>query len=207
MDLIYIVGAGGLGREYLSFIKNDVAHGKDWVIVGFVDSRKEKKGTQIDGLPVVGNENEVVITEKTKFAIAVGDTDVKKQIVSNLLKRNAKFISTRTICDIGSRSVVGFAILMKNVSISVDCKIGDYVFLDAGVTLGHDVNVGDFSHIGSGVFVGGGVKIGVGVTIHPKASIARNLSIGDGAVIGLGSVVLKDVAANQTVLGNPAKNI
>jgi sugar O-acyltransferase (sialic acid O-acetyltransferase NeuD family) len=207
MNHVYIVGAGGLGREYLSFIKTDVAYGKDWVIVGFIDSRKEKKGTEIDGLPVVGNENEVTISENTRFTVAVGDTSVKKKIVSNLLKRKAQFISTRTICDIGNRASVGIATLMKNVSISVDCKIGDYVFLDAGVMLGHDVDVGNFSHIGSGAFVGGGAKIGMGVTIHPRALIARGISIGDGAIIGLGAVVLRNVAANQTVIGNPGRSI
>lgn len=50
-------------------------------------------------------------------------------------------------------------------------------------------------HIGSDVWIGGGSIILPGVTI------------GDGAVIGAGSVVTRDVAANRTVVGNPARPI
>ena len=45
----------------------------------------------------------------------------------------------------------------------------------------------------SDVWIGGGAIILPGVTI------------GDGAVIGAGSVVTRDVAAGQTVAGNPAR--
>jgi acetyltransferase-like isoleucine patch superfamily enzyme len=207
MKHVYIIGAGGLGRELLNQVLGDQAHGRDWVVIGFIDTRKEKKGTTIDGLPVIGDENDVFITENTEFAVAVGYPDIKRQVVENLLKKQAQFISIRTSCDIGDRSVVGKSILMKDVLISIDCKIGDYVFIDAGVTIGHDVQVGDYSHIGSGVFVGGQAKIGNGVTIHPKACIAQNVKIGDGAIIGLGAVVFKDVAENQTMIGNPARAI
>lgn len=207
MKHVYIIGAGGLGRELLNQILTDQAHGRDWIVIGFIDTREEKKRTSIDGLPVVGNENDVFITENTEFALAIGYPDIKKQVVENLIRKQAQFISIRTSCDIGNRSQVGKSVLMKNVVISVDCKIGDYVFMDAGVTVGHDVEIGDFTHIGSGVFIGGQAKIGKAVTIHPRACIAQNVKIGDGAVIGLGAIVFKDVAENQTVVGNPARNI
>jgi maltose O-acetyltransferase len=48
-------------------------------------------------------------------------------------------------------------------------------------------------HIGADVWIGGGTIILPGVTI------------GDNAVIGAGSIVTKDVPANTTVLGNPAR--
>ena len=47
--------------------------------------------------------------------------------------------------------------------------------------------------IGSDVWIGGGAIILPGITI------------GDGAVIGAGSVVTRDIAAGQTVAGNPAR--
>ena len=49
--------------------------------------------------------------------------------------------------------------------------------------------------IGSNVWVGGGALILPGVTI------------GDNAIIGAGSVVTKDVASDETVVGNPARRI
>ena len=49
--------------------------------------------------------------------------------------------------------------------------------------------------IGNDVWIGGGAIILPGVTI------------GDGALIGAGSVVTRNVGANQIVAGNPARSI
>jgi len=48
-------------------------------------------------------------------------------------------------------------------------------------------------HIGSDVWIGGGAILLPGITV------------GDGAVIGAGSVVTRNVAAGETVTGNPAR--
>lgn len=50
-------------------------------------------------------------------------------------------------------------------------------------------------HIGRNVWIGGG------------AIILPGVSIGDGALIGAGAVVTRDVAADVTVVGNPARPI
>ena len=51
------------------------------------------------------------------------------------------------------------------------------------------------SRIGANVWIGGGALILPGVTI------------GDDAIIGAGSVVTRDVAPGQTVMGNPARPV
>jgi len=49
--------------------------------------------------------------------------------------------------------------------------------------------------------------IGNNVQIHANATIVGEVHIGDNAVIGAGSVVVKDVPENSTVVGNPARVI
>jgi len=51
------------------------------------------------------------------------------------------------------------------------------------------------------------VKIGSHVFIGSNAKILKGVVIGDGAVIANGSVVVKDIAANCIVGGNPARLI
>jgi acetyltransferase-like isoleucine patch superfamily enzyme len=53
----------------------------------------------------------------------------------------------------------------------------------------------------------GEVKIGKNVYIGTNTLIIKPVSIGDGAVIGAGSVVTKDVPANEVWAGVPAKFI
>jgi acetyltransferase-like isoleucine patch superfamily enzyme len=53
--------------------------------------------------------------------------------------------------------------------------------------------------------ISGGVKIGKGTYIGVGAIIRDGITIGEDSVIGAGAVVVKDVAKNLTVVGNPAK--
>lgn len=205
MKHVYILGAGGLGRELLAVLRTDAAFGRDWVVTGFVDSRPELKGAEIDGIPVVGGPNDVLISTSSEFVVALGDVKLKKQLVDAIVDRGGKFISTRTACRIGERSKIGAAVFQLNAFVSVDCTVEDYVYLDSASVLGHDTFIGRYSHVGSGAFIGGRVHVGECVTIHPRSVVAQGVTVGDGATIGLGAVVLRDVPSNATVVGNPSK--
>ena len=111
------------------------------------------------------------------------------------------------------------------------CDYGFNISLGAGVFLNYNcvildvvgVSIGDRTQIGPGVQIltadhprdaasreagleyGRRIRIGRNVWIGGGALILPGVTIGDDAVIGAGSVVTRDVAAGQTVVGNPAK--
>jgi sugar O-acyltransferase (sialic acid O-acetyltransferase NeuD family) len=205
MKHLYIVGAGGLGRELLAVLRTDAAFGKDWVVTGFVDSRPELRNTEIDEFPVVGGVEDVFISSSSQFAVAVGNVWLKKQLVDAIVNRGGKFISTRTQCRVGERSKIGASVFQLNAFVSVDCTVEDCVYLDSACVVGHDTFIGKYSHVGAGAFIGGRVRIGECVTIHPRSVIGQGLTVGDGATIGIGAVVMKDVQPNSIVIGNPAR--
>ena len=85
-----------------------------------------------------------------------------------------------------------------------DTIIKTGVKLNKQVVIAHNVIVGEDTVVTTPVFVGGSVKIGKGC--HIAATTIRNqCNIGDGARLGLGSVVVKDVQAGETVIGVPAR--
>lgn len=71
--------------------------------------------------------------------------------------------------------------------------------------IGNNYNISQFLSIGSNH--GTPAVIGDNVYIGSHVSIVENVKIGDNATIGAGAVVTKDIPANMTVAGVPAKII
>jgi serine O-acetyltransferase len=113
------------------------------------------------------------------------------------------------------RMLSNFSRFLTGVEIHPGAKIGRGVFIDhgMGVVIGETAEVGDGCTIYQGVTLGGTsllkVKrhptVGRNVVIGVNAVVLGAVRIGDNARIGGGSVVVKDVPANATAVGVPAR--
>lgn len=92
-----------------------------------------------------------------------------------------------------------------NSVIAPGTKMEEHVFINRGVTIGHDNRIGAYSRIQPGVSIGGLSDIGRGVTVGLGARMIERLQVGDGAIIAGGAVVLNDVDEYTLVAGVPAK--
>lgn len=83
--------------------------------------------------------------------------------------------------------------------------VGSGSLLMAGSHIGHDSQLGKNCDVAPNAVIGGCVTIGDRVKIGMGAVIRPWVTIGDNATIGAGAVVTKDVPANETWAGNPAR--
>jgi len=94
----------------------------------------------------------------------------------------------------------------------LDCR--DQITIGDNVFFGHDVMILTSSHDYTKkghdrmyAIVSKPVVIKDGVWIASRATILSGVTIGENSVIGAGSVVTKDVPANELWAGNPARLI
>ena len=106
---------------------------------------------------------------------------------------------------------------LTGIEIHPGATIGPGFFIDhgMGVVIGETAEIGEDVTIYQGVTLGGTGKetgkrhptVRDGVIIGSGARVLGSLEIGEGAKIGAGSVVIKDVPANSTVVGNPGRAV
>ena len=107
--------------------------------------------------------------------------------------------------------------LLTGIEIHPGAKIGRAVFIDhgMGVVIGETAEVGDRCLLYQGVTLGGTGKetgkrhptLEANVVVGAGAKILGAINIGENTRIGAGSVVVKDVANNCTVVGIPGRVI
>ena len=113
------------------------------------------------------------------------------------------------------RFVSHLARFLTGIEIHPGAKIGNRVFIDhgMGVVIGETAVIGNNCLLYQGVTLGGTGKeggkrhpsLGCNVTVGAGAKILGNINTGSNARVGAGAVVLKDVPANSTVVGIPAR--
>lgn len=211
MKDIAIFGVGGFGREVLALIKDINRNSPKWNIVGFFDDGYEK-GLMINGYPTLGTTADLNKWETPiSIAISIGNPVIKKKIFNKItnplvdcptLIHPTVWIGDGEFVEIGK----GCIICAGNL-ITTNIKIGDFVVLNLGCTVGHDTVIKDYAAFMPSVNISGEVTISEGVYVGTGAKIINQLEIGEYTIVGAGAVVSKTVPAHCTAVGVPAKPI
>jgi len=127
--------------------------------------------------------------------------------IAHFFYRRRLFLIARLISHV-SRFLTG-------IEIHPGARIGKGFFIDhgSGVVIGETTEIGDNVTIYQGVTLGGTGKqkgkrhptIGDNVVISAGAKVLGSFTVGSNSKIGAGSVVLKSVPPNSTVVGVPGR--
>lgn len=209
MKDIVIIGSGGLAREIRWLLDRCNERDKKWNILGFVS--KEKQGSIVDGLKVLGDDAWLTAYQKDISAvIAVGNGRIRQNIAERYKDcGNIDFPSIVAPSVVMSDSVKHGkgCIIADGCIMTVGITLGDFVLVDRLSTVGHDAIIDDYNTLLPGTVVSGNVHLGTGVTFGTGAKIIQGLNVGQNTFVGAGAVVIRDLPSNCTAVGVPAKII
>ena len=211
MKDLYIIGAGGFGREVTWLVERINEADPTWNIKGFIDDNPSALGTLEGGYPVIGDSGFLLQrTVETWVVCAVGSAKARKTIIERLKENSA--IHFATVIDpsviLSDRVTVGEgSIICAGTVLTVDISIGKHVIINLDCTIGHDDIISDFVTIYPSVNVSGNVVVGTCAELGTGMQIIQGKRIGRESILGAGAVVVKDIPEKCTAVGSPARII
>ena len=208
MKKLFIVGAGGFGRELKTWVSHHSDITKRANFTGFLDDNVNALDSFSKFAPVYSLAKHQVSAENI-YLCGLAIPQLKEKLITPLVNAGAKFetfIHPSSI--IGERVQLGSGcVICPHSVLTCDIKLGEFVTINIGTTIGHDVQIGDWTTTSAQVDLTGGVKVGRGVFMGSRASVIPQKNIGDYSIIAAGAVVFTSVPAQSTFAGNPARQI
>ncbi len=209
MKKLFIIGAGGFGREIAWLAERINKIFQVWEIEGFLDDNEALHGTMQDGYPVLGGCNYLKDVKEEVYAVAaIGSARVKKAVVDRLAEY--RYVRFATLIDpsvihSGRVEIGEGSIICAGTILTVDIRIGKHVIINLDCTVGHDAEIGNYTTIYPSVNISGNVTVGEEAELGTGTQIIQGKRIGDRAVLGAGTVVIRDIESDCTAVGSPAK--
>lgn len=209
MKDLYIIGAGGFGREVAWIVERINSIKPTWNLKGFIDDNETLWGSTEGEYHVFGGCEYLLALEDVYAVCAVGSSNVRKKIIEKLKDTSVKFATLVDPSVLYSNSVkIGEgAIVCAGTIITVDVNIGDHVIVNLDCTIGHDAVIDDFVTIYPSVNVSGNVLIGECSELGTGTQIIQGKKVISNTIIGAGAIVVKDCIESGTYVGSPAKKI
>ena len=210
MKRLAIYGVGGMARDVLELVRDINAVEPEFEVIGWLDDDASKAGTTLKGLPVLG-PIERVSAEEVSFeaVIAIGNPVARSRIAVRLDHHG---VTSPVLIDpgahVGHDVVIGAGrIVCAGAIVTTDVRLDHHVILNVNATVSHDSELSDYVTLAPGVNVTGSVRIAKGCDIGTGSATVEGVSTGEWSIVGAGAVVARDLPANVTAAGVPAKVI
>ncbi len=204
---VLVLGAGGHAKVLIEALSAASIE-----ILGVVDPDPTLTGMTVQGVPVLGDDREVLKhpNDAVRLVNGLGSIGLptRRQSLFEQFKAQGYAFATvvhpsavvATDAQLGEGSQI-----MAGVVIQPGCRIGMNAVLNTRVSIDHDCCIGDHVHIAPGTVLSGNVSVGKSTHIGTGSTIIQGITVGRHTVVGAGSVLLKDVPSGVTVYGVPAK--
>lgn len=201
--LIYTAGSGS--REVLLAIQQMNELKPTWDILGFVDEDPNIIGKEVDGYPVYGPEHKEIASDVFGFC-GIMNPKIRQRLVEEQIEGKGLLLATLihpTVDLPGSFEAGPGTIIMANVFVSFNVKLGKCVMVLPGVVLGHSLRADDYVTILPSATINGTCTIGQRALIGSRVTLNVGISVGSDSLIGIGTTVLTNIGDNKRVVALP----
>jgi sugar O-acyltransferase (sialic acid O-acetyltransferase NeuD family) len=208
---LVILGAGGNAHDVLDIVEalNDTGGNDRWEPAGYLDDTRPA-GSEYLGLPVLGGLRDAGKFQRNGFISAIRNEAVYPKASDILALTGLALDSYVTLvhpaAGVSKRARIGRGVYVNfGASVAGGVTLGDHSSVGPGCVIGHESVVDDYAIIAAGAVISGGVWIGRACYLGSGSLVKQKLRVGEGALVAMGAVVVRDVAANSVVVGNPAR--
>lgn len=206
MEKIVLYGNGALTKDLLQYNTQYALYD----IVAIIDDSGDRNTNS--GLAILSFDEFKASYEELgcpKVLVTIGYSrcnSIREKVYNNVKDAGflfTNFISPRCVCwsDLSECSNL---IILDNVYIGPDCKLGNGVVIYPGTALAHDNIVGDFSFLSVSVVVGGNASIKKNSFIGLGVVIKSSVTVEEYNVVASGANVIKTTMPKSVLKGNPA---
>lgn len=184
--MIAVYGAGGFALQILELLpKGDIIFVSD------------------SSFSITGHKRAREVPPEADVVIAIADPIARREIAQRYTRFLSVFAATAVVSP--TASIAEGAVVCDFVRIEPKATVGKHFHGNIYSYVAHECEIGDYVTFAPRVSCNGRVQIGNGAYIGAAAVIKQGVTIGENATIGMGAVVVGDVAAGATVVGNPAR--
>ncbi|HEA54246.1 hypothetical protein LCGC14_0461260 [marine sediment metagenome] len=200
-----ILGASGHGK-----VVADAAEAAGWQDVVFFD---DAWPTVLDNGPwtVIGTTSDLLrsLSDFEGVLVGIGNNTIRWEKLDLLIEKGGRVVSVvHPNATVSIRaSIEQGTVVFAGVVVNAGANVGAGVILNTNAVVEHDCILGCACHISPGAILAGGVRLGNSVWVGANASLRQLVCVGDNSIIGMGAVVLQDIAAGSTMIGNPAHSL
>lgn len=209
---VVLLGGAGHASDVLGAIEafNDSRQLEEecWIVVGILaDVEVDPKRFAARGIKHIGTTDDLKRVDAGHYIACAGYPKDRKVLAD---RADAVGLKAATVIHpkawVPKNVVIGKGtIVLAGACVSPLAVFGDHAYISHGSLVGHDAQVDNYVSVMPGASVSGDTHLGEGCLIGSNATVLEKLTIGAWSIVGAGSLVTKDVPANVTAVGAPAR--
>lgn len=205
---LILIGGGGHGA-----VVAEAAIASGWRIAGFLDDDPESEASaQRIGIQRLGAIDDLArvsasLKDGCTVHAATGSAELRRRWLDAAaqLGLSMDFVAHPSAVISPSAAIGPAAFVGPCAIVHSRALIGKGAIINSGAIVEHDVTVGPWAHIAPGSVLAGGARVGEGALIGCGAVVLPHVTIGRSATLGAGAVATRDVPAEATAVGAPAR--